>query len=425
MEVSGEIERRVIKEVERRLDDTVSYLRDLVREPSVLGNEAGAQEVVLARMKKLGLDAEKWDLDLDTLRGHPVFGPLDRKYENRPNVTAIWPASKPGGRSLILNGHIDVVSPEPITNWSCDPWGGQVDGDWLYGRGSGDMKAGIASYLLAVESVRAVGMGLRGNLILESVIEEECTGNGTLACGLRGIRADAAIIPEPHHLEASLSTMAVVWFRVRTSGKASHVSAADQAVNAIEELYGIIAALRRLEKEMNAQIRHPFYRDFPHPVNLNIGVIRGGDWPSTVPSSCEMECRLSGEPGMSVAEIHSRVSKAVVAAAESDPWLREHPPVVEFFGFRAEASVTDPRSAPMKVLEDCHKSILGQPMVFRAGTATTDQRFFLNEWGIPATSYGPTAENIHAVNERVLIPSIAQVAKVLALFILRWCGVDL
>jgi acetylornithine deacetylase len=218
--------------------------------------------------------------------------------------------------------------------------------------------------------------------------------------------------------------MAVVWFRVRSSGQASHVLAADQAVNAIEKLYVIIAALRQMETEMNANRRHPFYRDFPHPINLNIGVIRGGDWPSTVPSASEMECRLSGEPGVSVSEIHSRIRETVAAAAQADPWLRDHPPVVEFFGFRAAASVTDPLSAPMKVLEDCHRSILGQPLVFRASTATTDQRFFLNEWGIPATSYGPTGEKGHAENERVLIPSIAQAAKVLALFILRWCGVD-
>jgi acetylornithine deacetylase len=286
------------------------------------------------------------------------------------------------------------------------------------------MKAGIAAYLLAVESVRAAGVQLRGDLILESVIEEECTGNGTLACGVRGLRADAAIITEPHRLEACLSTMAVVWFRVRTSGQASHVLAADQAVNAIEKLQVIIVALRQMEVEMNADIRHPLYRDFPHPVNLNIGVIRGGDWPSTVPSACEMECRLSGEPGVSVAALHSRIRETVVAAAQADPWLREHPPIVEFFGLRAEASITDPGSAPMKVLQDCHRSILGQPLVFRASTATTDQRIFLNEWRIPATSYGPTAEKTHAEDERVLIPSIAQVAKVLALFILRWCGID-
>jgi len=411
------VEKRVITEVDQRFEDTISFLRKLVREPSVLGNEAGAQEVVFARLHELGLHPEKWDLDLEVLRGHPAFGPLELSYINRPNVTAIWRAAEPIGRSLILNGHIDVVSPEPLANWSHDPWGGDIEGDWLYGRGAGDMKAGISATLLAVEAVRAAGIRLGGDVVLESVIEEECTGNGTLACGLRGLLA------EPHFQEACLATMDVIWFRVRTKGQASHVLAADQAVNAIEKLYPVIASLRHLEADLNARVQSPQYRGLPHPVNLNIGVIRGGDWPSTVPSTCEMECRLSAEPGISIADLQSRVREAVAGAAQADSWLRENPPVVEFFGFRAEASVADPNSAPLKVLADCHTAILGKPLLFHASTATTDQRYFLSHWGIPATSYGPLAEKIHAGEERVFIPSIVQVAKVLALFILRWCRV--
>ncbi len=423
MESLKALEKQVQEEVERRFDDTLIFLRRLVREPSVLGNEAGAQEVVFSRLKQIGLQPEKWDLDPEVLKHHPTFGPLDLIYRNRPNVTAVLPASrKEGGHSLVLNGHIDVVSPEPLANWSHDPWGAEVEGDWLYGRGTGDMKAGLAASFLAVEAVQAAGVGLGGDVILQSVIEEECTGNGTLACVLRGPRADAAIVTEPHRLEASLGTMAVIWFRVRTKGRASHAHAAELAVNAIENMYPVMASLRKLEANLNAGIKHPLYTHFPHPVNLNIGVIRSGDWPSTVPSVCKLECRLSGEPGISVADLHAHVEKAVGEAAQTDPWLRENPPQVEFFGFRAEASVSDPSSAPLRLLADCQAAILDKPLAFHASTATTDQRFFLNNWGIPATAYGPLAEKIHSENERVFIPSIVQAAKVLALFILRWCG---
>ena len=111
-------EDRILADVDLRFDDSVAFLRELVKQPSLLGNERGAQEVVFARMQDLGLDAEMWDLDPAALSSHPLFGPLDIGYQGRPNVTAVWPAAAAGGRSLILNGHINVVSPEPLENWS-------------------------------------------------------------------------------------------------------------------------------------------------------------------------------------------------------------------------------------------------------------------------------------------------------------------
>ena len=213
------LETRVIQQVQAGFPGAIEFLQALVRQPSLLGSERGAQGVVRQRLQHAGLEPEEWDLDVAALQHHPRFGPLDLDYSGRPNVTARWPAQGTGGRSLILNGHIDVVSPEPLANWVHDPWGAVVEDNWLYGRGAADMKAGIAAMLLAVEAVRGAGLGLCGDVILESVIEEECTGNGTLACGLRGLRADAALIPEPMHLGACIGTVGVFWFRVRTVGE--------------------------------------------------------------------------------------------------------------------------------------------------------------------------------------------------------------
>jgi acetylornithine deacetylase len=258
---------------------------------------------------------------------------------------------------------------------------------------------------------------------LEVVIEEECTGNGTLACVLKGLKGDAAIVPESHGLTSSLATVGVIWFRVKTRGRASHALAAESAVNAIEKMFRVITSLRELEAEMNAEPRHPYYKDLPHPINLNIGVIRSGDWPSTVPSTCVLECRLSCQPGGSVAELQERVRQAVENATRDDAWLQENPPEVEFFGFRAEPSVVDPTSEAMVSLADCHQAIVGGELAFNPSTATTDERFFLNNLGIPATCYGPLGERIHAGEERVYLPSVLQSAKVMALFMLRWCRV--
>jgi acetylornithine deacetylase len=164
------------------------------------------------------------------------------------------------------------------------------------------------------------------------------------------------------------------------------------------------------------------FRDLEHPINLVLGVIRGGDWPSTVAGECMLECRLSFEPGISLTHAHDLVREAVDGAAQDDPWLREHPPEVEFFGVGAEPAVTGRSSPLIALLQDCHQRVTGQPLELHAFTGSTDQRFFVNQCGADAVSYGPAGEGFHSTGERVSISSIRQTAKVLALFILDWCG---
>ncbi len=201
------IEKAVFEQVIHGFDESMDFLREMVRQPSVLGNERGVQQVVFKRLEQIGLKPKIWDLDLKVLSTHPCFGPLEITYNDRPNVTAVIPKAASGGRSLIFNGHIDVVSPGPLVNWVHMPYDATVEGEWMYGRGAADMKGGIAAMILAVEAVRAADIGLRGDVILESVIEEECTGNGTLACVLRGLKAEAAIVPESNGLQASHATV--------------------------------------------------------------------------------------------------------------------------------------------------------------------------------------------------------------------------
>jgi len=423
------VEEAVLSEVDLRFDDTVEFLRQLVREPSMLGHERGAQDLVFARLTQMGFSPEMWDLDVEHLRKHPLFVDLssmypELTYDNRPNVTAVWPAAASGGRSLILNGHIDVVSPEPVSAWTHDPWGAAVEGDWLYGRGTADMKSGVAAMLLAVEAIRAAAVELRGDLGLQSVIEEECGGNGTLACCLRGLTADAAVVTEPTgHVGAFEAVVGIFWFRVRTTGRAGHPSEAGSAVNAIDKMYVVIEGLRQLEEEVNATLQHPLYRELDHPLNLVVGIIRGGDWPSTVPADCMIECRMSFEPGVTMSEAEGRVAEAVAAAAENDPWLRDSPPVVEFFGGQAEPAVANRDGPLVRLLDRCHQKVYGAPLGLHSFTGSTDQRFFTNQVGGEAIAYGPSGEGFHGTEERVLLPSVRQTAEVLALCIMDWCGV--
>jgi acetylornithine deacetylase len=294
----------------------------------------------------------------------------------------------------------------------------------MYGRGAADMKGGIAMAVLALEAIIAAGVGLCGDLFFETVLEEECCGNGALACRLHGYSAaaEAAIIPEPTSLSATVANMGVMWFRVRVRGSSGHVGKAHEANNAIEKCFPLIQALRRLEEEMNQQVSHAAYAVKEHPINLNVGLIQGGHWPSSVPADCAFTCRLSFEPGVRYQDVRERVEACIMEAAKRDPWLAQEPPRMEYYGFRAEGSVVDENTELVQLLARSHRTVTGEEMDCSISTALTDMRYFVDFGGIPATSYGPVGTNIHNADEYVDLDSIVTGAKTLALLVMDWCG---
>jgi acetylornithine deacetylase len=414
---------RVLAEIDMRQEGMVSLLQDLVREPSTLGNERSAQEIIHAKWKSIGLESELWQPSIEMLCTHPAFAPVEWDYADRPNVTAVLRSPTRRGRSLILNGHIDVVSPEPTSAWTYHPWQPQIVHRRMYGRGTADMKGGIVMMALALEALRASRVVLDADVIAESVIEEECSGNGTLACRLAGYNGEAAIVCEPHALKANIATMGVMWFRVTVRGSGAHVLRAHQAVNAIEKCFPLISALRRLEEEMNQSLDHPLYRKLEHPINLNVGKMHGGDWPSNVPALCQFDCRISYPPGTLPDEVRQQIEARLAHAASEDAWLRQVQPTVTYYGFRADGSQVDPDCQLARTLGECHQEVVRAEMEFDVTTACNDMRYFANYFGIPAVAYGPAGGELHGADEYVELDSIVTGAKVLSRFIMEWCGV--
>ena len=294
----------------------VALLRELVAEPTLLGRESPGQAVMWRAFERLGLEPFEVPLDAAALERHPGGAPFSWELDGKANVLADWGGGP--GRSLILNGHIDVVSPEPSSLWNGDPFAPRIEGDWMYGRGSGDMKAGLAAMVGAVAGLQRLGARPRGRVQLQSVVEEECTGNGALACVLAGHTADAAILTEPTSEAIWNAQVGVLWFQVRVIGKPAHAGDADDGANAIEASYAVIEALRALEAELN-EVKPPLYAAYPHPIFLNVGMIRGGDWPSTVAGECVTHFRLASYPGEPVAALKARVEGAVAAVAAEQP----------------------------------------------------------------------------------------------------------
>ena len=409
---------RLWSEIETRRDELVDTVAELVRRPSLLGEEAAAQAYVADHLRASGLQTEVWDLD-DGVKTLPNAGDSGVPFPGRPNVAGVQRGAG-GGRSLILNGHIDVVSPEPIAAWSHDPWAAEVVGDRMYGRGAYDMKSGVALNLLLPRVLRDLGIQLRGDLIVHSVIEEECTGNGALDASRRH-RADAAVVTEPQGGSFTTAHVGVLWFNVAVEGVSWHAMQAYKGVNAITKMVPIIRALEDLDRRLNEAPPHPAFAGVEHPINLNVGVIRGGDWPSTVPGSCQLHCRLAFYPGQGVAEVRAEIERTIRAAAASDPWLRAHPPVVTYDGFSSAGSVVSLDEPSVRLLGAWHRRLTGEEMRPTVGTGINDMRYY-NFAGIPAGCYGATGANGHAADEWLDLGSLVPTAKVLGAFVLDWCG---
>src|SRR3546814_103757 len=196
-----------------------------------------------------GLTVDRWKIDVEDIKNLPGFSPVAVSYDNAWNVVGAHRPETPKGKSLILNGHIDVVPTGPLEMWTTPPFAPRIDNGWMYGRGGGDMKAGLAAGLYALDAVRDAGFTPAADIYLQSVIEEECTGNGALACLQRGYRADAALIPEPSGDKLGSAQVGVMWFQVKVQGRPVHVAYAGTGSNAIEACIPLIQALHGLRSE--------------------------------------------------------------------------------------------------------------------------------------------------------------------------------
>ncbi|MGH3135896.1 MAG: ArgE/DapE family deacylase [Gaiellaceae bacterium] len=401
--------------------EMLELLARLVEAPTTLGNEEPGQVIVANAFRGLlGLEPFDIAMDAEALRSHPAAAPFTWDVTGKRNVVVDWPVAGTGGRSLVLQGHIDVVGPASTKLWRTPPFHAVRDGDWLYGRGSGDMKAGLAAMVGAVLGLQRLGLAPLAPVQLQSVVEEECGGNGALQCVLSGLRPDAAVIPEPYPGLVPTSQVGVLWFHVDIAGTPAHVADAQDGFNAIEASFDIVKALHALEDELNESPPPPF-DDIPHPINFNVGVVSGGDWASTVAAECTLSCRIAHYPGTRVAELQHRVEGAVAQAAADSAYLTEHPPSVRYEGFACEGSTLANDEPLVQLLSRSWEAVTGAPAVTGPTTATTDVRAFIQA-GVPAACIGPLAERIHGVDERVFVPSVVQTAQVLALFVRDWCG---
>lgn len=420
-------EQQIVAAVDAKFDEQVELLAKLVQIPSQRGGEADAQAFVAALYGARGYDVDHWKIDIDEIKGLRGFSPVAVSYDDAWNVVATHTPRHATGRSLILNGHIDVVPVGPLEQWTVDPYGAEIKDGWMYGRGAGDMKAGLMACLAAMDALGHIGLQPAARVHLQSVVEEECTGNGALACLARGYRAQAAFIPEPLLPKLMRAQVGPMWFKVRVMGDPQHASGAfsGSGANAIDKAIDLILALRQLEEQWNARkCDHVHFCNHPHPINFNLGKIAGGDWASSVPAWCEFDMRVAVYPGQSLESARSEIEAFIAEAAAKDPFLATHLPTVSYHGFMAEGYVLENSEDVESSLRHAHEIVFHEPLQEHVTSAATDARFFGLYADTPALVYGPECRMPHGYDEAVNLESLRQITKTIALFIADWCGVE-
>ncbi|MBA3636675.1 MAG: ArgE/DapE family deacylase [Rubrobacteraceae bacterium] len=410
--------------VQARREDAVSLLQELVRTPSVTGEEGAVGEIVERAFSERGLDVDVWDAtpeEMEPYRDH--VGEQD-SYENRPNVAGVR-RGEGGGRSILLNAHTDTVDPGDPAAWKGNPLSGALEGDLLYGRGSCDMKGGLVTHLGALDALSDLGLGLRGDVTVAATVGEENGGLGALSTVLRGYSADAALITEPTRLALVPAQGGSLVFRLKIPGRSAHAAVRDEGVSALEKFVPIFENLRELEQERNGVLSHPLYDGVRNKVPINIGVVRAGNWASTVPESLVAEGRVGLIPGEEVDPFKDLVSERIAAVAKRDPWLREHPPELEWFGGQFAPAEVAPDAPICEAVREAHERVTGEKPSVEGVPYGADMRLFIRFGDMPCVMYGAGDVNVaHAPDEHISITELLTATTTVACLLADWCGVE-
>jgi acetylornithine deacetylase len=428
---SSSIEEKLSAYVESHRGRLIEIVQRLVRIPSEnmppVGYENNCQQLLAESLRQLGYSPALYQLqDVPGLLAHPLYA-AGREYRDRPNIGVRKPG-RGGGRSLLLSGHIDTV-PRGSQPWTRDPFGGEVDGNRLYGRGSNDMKAGVGINLFVLEALRDLNVELAGDLLFETVVDEEFGGvNGTLAGRLMGFNADAAVISEPSFLRVCPAQRGGRTAHITLRGSGGVLTEGKFPTGVVDQLGYFLQRLPDFQTQRRAAAgSHEYYRLHADPVPVSVTKVTTGPWgtgePITIPETCQIELYWQALPGETQEEMESQFFEWLRALTAARPDLFPQPPQVAF-PIRWLPGSAILRSEPLvEELSRCASGVLGAEPPIVGIEGPCDMYVFHQAFGIPAVLWGPRGGNTHAADEYVEIDSLVDAARTLLLFTCRWCGV--
>ena len=417
-----DIKHQIDSAVDATREEIVSFIQTSVQSPSLANNEGPVQELVQNKFDSLGLITRRIPVIFDAIKDHPAFCDDGFSPNTRVNVIGQW-NNDGGGKSLILNGHVDVVPTGPEELWHESPWSGAIKNGKIYGRGSTDMKGGLSAAIFAVQILQKIGFKPNGNVMVQSVVGEESGGCGTLTNIVKEYSADAAIILEPTSLKVCPIQSGALTFRLKIQGKATHAAMRWDGVSAIEKFNLIHQSILEFEKERHQSFDIKYYESKDRVAPINIGTIKGGEWHSTVPETVVAEGRLGVFPGESAQDARDTFETHLKTISETDDWLKENLPIVEWFEGQFESGKTDINHPLIQSLSDCYHQTTGDVPIIEGVTYGSDLRLFTNHAHIPAVLFGPGDVRLaHAANEYVEIDEVITTVKIIANMIVAWCG---
>ncbi len=427
MNEPAKIKNETIK-LQLRLQATIQELVQIPSENTPpTGAEFGCQQYLQTRLQQLGIPTNLYALDsMEGLTTHPAFR-HQRDYKNRPNLAGVL-KGKGGGKSLLLSGHIDTV-PRGLEKWHYDPFGGVIEGNRLYGLGSNDMKGGIVASLIAIEAILAAGTELRGDVIFESIVDEEFGGvNGTLAARLAGYNADAAIITEP--------TQNIIC-PAQMGGRIIHITLRSPEGGILEQdginfqltdqLHYLLGALKTFAQHRKQRVQpHSLYAHNVDHVPVWVTKIHYGGWgtnvPTTIPNVCRIELYWQQMPGENLANVDAEFFAWMKETVAARPELFSLQPEIEFAIEWLPGSAIDVNESVVQQLGATFSETTGKSAIIQGLNAPCDMFVFHQHFQTPALLFGPVGGNTHLPDEWVDLDSVQTVAETLASFIYQWCA---
>jgi acetylornithine deacetylase len=438
-------EHRKIKETIDQVVDAepqiaLDLVTQLVRQPSVnpwfskdypRGEEA-AQEFLAKWLCELGAEVKLWEPSAEALKDYadgPGYYP-DRKFDGRPNLAARI-SGEGGGRSLLLFGHIDVV--EPGGNWTVHPFAGEIRNGKLYARGAADMKGGLAAQAAALAYLRRIGVRLKGDVLVGSVVDEEAGGMGTLAYVAEGYRADAAIVGEPTNLTIAPMCRGILWGKIRIQGRNSHIELPQShwkdggAVDAIDKARLYLMHIDHLNRDWALRKTHPLLEI---PCQVKVAMLTAGDYPTTYASSAEVTINVQYLPSEKDehhlgGHVKREIEAFVSSVAETDDWLRCNPPTVEWM-VDADCGEIPADHLFVLTLADNVRNVRGlseEDEVIKGIHCHTDMGLLIDH-GIPTVNFGPGVPTVaHQPDEHICLDDYLSAVKAVAGVLVDWCGV--
>ncbi len=431
-----ENERRVVDEIARRRDELVTLTCDLIGfDTTTRGHnddpprdEAALQKYLAARLRAAGAETDLWEPAPEDVAGSPMTPP-GLRFDGRPQLVARFPGVG-DGRSLLFNGHIDVVTAEPRDRWTSDPFQPEVRDGKLYGRGACDMKGGIASMVFAAELLASLGLRLAGDLLVCTVTDEESTGAGALAAVAHGVRADAGIVTESTNFEVQIACRGSLIPTITVPGRAGHAGCPQPhwreggAVNAIGKAGVVSDALLRLETDW--RLRRSHHHPYLSPGEIVPVQIAGGEWMVSYPASCRLVYHIAYLPGQADADgwggrVREDVVEWVMRASHADPWLAENLPTIEWAPEVPAAAVAP--DEPIVPIMLAATTAAGRPgRVWGMDGWFDGATFTLG--GTPSIAFGPGNGSAlaHVADEYSSVDDLVAAAQGLALAAIRFCG---